>query len=223
MKYLEWLKKELGEETFNKLFPQGSEVLTTLTSKLGEKKILEDDGKMVPYHRFDEVNKKLTDPENGIEALTKKLTKAAADLEEAKKGKKADPTLEDKFKELETKYTTLENTLKEKDTQLAINQKRSVVEGAFRKLNANETFLPTLLREFELKHPLDKLEIVDGQIKDSETILKPFSETFKPMFGEYVKDGNPPAPGSGNPIGPDYSKMTDAEFFAARQVEMNKK
>lgn len=218
MKYLEWLKSQLGEELFNKHFPAGSDILKTVTEKLGEKKIIEDDGKLIPKHRFDELTTKKTELETNLATLQ-------TEVESLRKAPKKEDknTLEDKVQALIDKQTALEASLKEKDQQLVVGQKRSVIEASLRKMKANENYLPTLLREFELKNPLDKLEIVDGKIKDEETILKPFSESFKPMFGEYVVDGNPPKPGSGGNSTPDYDKMTDAEYFNHRMSDQNKK
>ena len=89
---------------------------------------------------------------------------------------------------------------------MQLSQKRSVVESALRSLKANEDYLPTLLREFELKHPLDKLEIADSKIKDADTILKPFQDSFKPFFGEVKRQGFNPNPGDGNGAGDFYSR-----------------
>lgn len=222
MKYLEWLKKELGEEKFNKLFPQGSEILKAM-EPLAEKKILDDDGKLVPYSRFEEVNKKLTDPETGLTAVTAKLTKAQTDLEglKAAKGNEA-KTLEEKFQTLSDNYTKLEKSLSEKDQQIALNNKREIVSKVLHANKVNEDYLATAMREFEVAHPLDKLEIVDGQIKDADTIVKPFVEKNKIFFGEFKLAGAPPASGDKSPDFSQYENMTDAEYYAARAAEQKK-
>ena len=44
---MEEIKQLLGDELFN-----------SVTEKLGDKKLLIDDGKMIPKSRFDEVNEK---------------------------------------------------------------------------------------------------------------------------------------------------------------------
>lgn len=192
MKYLEWLKSQLGEELFNKHFPTGSDILKTVTDKLGEKKIIEDDGKLVPYHRFEEVNKKLNDPETGLTAVTAKMTKLQSDYDALKDGKGGDKTLEDKFKTLEEKYTKLENTLSSKDKELIAQKKSTALDSELVAAKANPKYMQLIKKEFDL----EKLELDDnGKIKGFADLLKPVQENFKDLFGEIKFVGGDPSHG----------------------------
>jgi len=209
---MEWLKKLLGDDLYSKV-----------VEKLGDKKIIEDDGKLIPKHRFDEVNNKKTELETALQTAKDATIKVQTEFDTFKKDKDGGKkTLEQQIQTLIDKQTTLENSLKEKDQQLVVRDKRSVVEKQLRELGANEKYLSTLLREFEAKNPLDKVEIVEGKIKDAETIFKPFQEGYKDLFGEVQKVGGSPAPGSGSGE-TDYSKLSDAEYFSKRITEQNKK
>ncbi len=208
MKYLEWLKKELGEEKFNKLFPQGSEILKAM-EPLAEKKIIEDDGKLIPYSRFEELNTKKAELDAQLTKANDDLKKVQTDYDTLKNEKEgAKKTVDQQILDLNKKIEDLTSGLTQKDQQLQISGKRSMVESMFRSMKANEQYLPTLLREFEAKHPLDKLETVDGKIKDAETIFKPFQENFKPLFGETQRIGFPPAP----------PNLKDGELYTAEQL-----
>lgn len=193
---MEWLKKLLGDDLFNQV-----------VVKLGDKKIIEDDGKLIPKTRFDEVNTKKSDLEKELNAVKESTANYQKELDALKADKDGGKkTFEEQLTALNKKLADLEAETKSKDEQLQLTHKRSVVESALRAVKANEQYLPTLLREFELNHPLDKIEIVDGKLKDAENLLKPFQETYKPFFGEVKIQGHNPKPGSSTDTGDVYTK-----------------
>ncbi|RJP73207.1 MAG: hypothetical protein C4539_02195 [Ignavibacteriales bacterium] len=71
---MEWLKLLLGDELFNLLFPKDSDNLKKVTEKIGTKKFIEDDGKLIPKSRFDEVNAKKTEAENQLKTANDNQT-----------------------------------------------------------------------------------------------------------------------------------------------------
>ena len=217
---MDWLKLLLGENLFNLLFSKADDdVKKQITAKFEGKKFIEDDGKLIPKSRFDEVNNKKSDLEKELAASKENLTKVKADLASAVKEKENGvKTVEDKLKEITDKLANVEKTNAEKEAQLVLSSKRSVVENILRGLKANEAYIPTLVREFEAKHPLEKLEIVDGKIKDADSILKPFQENYKVMFGEIKVQGNPPNRGAGNASGDYY---THEQIAAMSQAEVS--
>lgn len=221
---MDWLKKLLSEELYNQLFPADKQdLLKKVTDKIGTKKILieEKDGDYIPKARFDEVNTKKGDLEKELNTAKEILTNLQKEVDTLKTnnngGKKS---LEEQLTALTQKLTDLETESKNKDQQLAIRDKRSVVENALRSLKANEKYLPTLLREFEAKHPLDKLEIVEGKIKDADTILKSFQEGYKDLFGEVKRQGYDPKNTGDNGAG-DYYSMEQLNSLSKEEVKAN--
>lgn len=216
---MEWLKRILGEEIY-KSIPEN--VSKALTEKLGSKHVIiaEKEGDFIPKARFDEVNTKKADLEKDLTTTKETLTNVQKEID-ALKGDKdgGKKTLEEQVANLTKQLTDMQTQLKDKDTQLNLRDRRSIVENSLRSLKANEKYLPTLLREFEAKHPLDKLEIVDGKIKDADTILKPFQDNYKDLFGEVKRQGYDPKNGADNGAGDYYTieqlkSMTQSEIAA---------
>ncbi len=224
---MEWLKQLLGEELFNQLFPKDSDNLKKVTEKIGNKKMIEDDGKLVPQSRVKELTDKKTELENQLKTASDNLTKVQADYDKIKTEKdKGKSTVDEQIASLTKTITDLQTELKNKDQLGVVNNKRTLVESQFRLLKANDQYLQTLVREFELKHPLDKLEIENGKIKDAENLFKPFQEDYKPLFGVVQKkgfehkDGNDP--GAGDFFTMDEIKAMDQSTVKANLEKVNK-
>lgn len=217
---MEWLKKLLGEETY-KTIPE--DVTKTLTEKLGSKHVIiaEKEGDFIPKARFDEVNTKKADLEKELTTAKETLTTVQKEVDTLKGDKDGGKkTLEEQVNNLTKQITDMQTQLQDKDTQLNLRDRRSLVENALRGLKANEKYLPTLLREFESKHPLDKIEIVDGKIKDADTILKPFQENYKDLFGEVKRQGYDPKNGGDNGAG-DYYSMEQLKELSQPEIKAN--
>ncbi|MBI1939170.1 MAG: phage scaffolding protein [Ignavibacteriales bacterium] len=217
---MEWLKKILGEEVY-KTIPEN--VLKTLTEKVGSKKILveEKDGDYIPKTRFDEVNTKKADLDKELATTKESLAKVQTDFDNLEKEKAGgSKTLEDKVTDLTKQLTDMQTQLKDKDTQLNLRDRRSSVEKELRARHVNENYLNMLMNEFERKNPLDKLEIVDGKIKDAENIFKPFQESNKDLFGEVKRQGYTPKDGEGNGAG-EYYTMEQLKSMPKSEVAAN--
>lgn len=221
---MEWLKKLFGDDIYNQLFPQDkAELLKKVTDKIGSKKILieEKEGDWIPKARFDEVNTKKADLEKELTTTKETLTTIQKEVETLKGDKDGGKkTLEEQVTNLTKQITDMQNQIKEKDTQLNLRDRRSLIENTLRGLKANEKYLPTLLREFEAKYPLDKIEIVDGKIKDVDNILKPFQESYKDLFGEVKRQGFDPKNGGDNGAG-DYYSLDQLKSMTKQEIAAN--
>lgn len=216
---MKWLKDLLGEEKYKLL---SEDAIKAITEKIGTKVVsIVDEKDFFPKDRIDKILSENKDLKTELTASKESLAKIQAEVETLKKGDdKGKKTLEEQVSNLTKALDDLKKESTTKDQQLQLRDKRSVVESALRSAKANEAYLATLMREFELKHPLDKLEIVDGKIKDAETILKPFQESFKPMFGEVKQKGYNPNPGDGNGAG-DYYSMEQLKTMSKAEVSTN--
>ena len=123
---MEWLKQLLGEELFNQLFPKESEALKKITEKVGAKKFVEDDGKLIPKNRFDELTTKKTEIENQLAKANEDLKKAQGDYDglkaEKEGGKK---TVDEQISALNKKIEELTNGISQKIS--SCNYRRNVL------------------------------------------------------------------------------------------------
>ncbi len=86
------------------------------------------------------------------------------------------------------KYDTLQ---KEHDT----NAKRGLLRDALKAANANEAVIELMLNSADL----DKVEVENGKLKDSEAAIKPFKEQHAGLFATIETKPNPqPTPPAGS-------------------------
>lgn len=210
---MDWLKQILGEDLYNELFPkEKSDLLKKVTDKVGTKKFIEDDGKLIPKHRFDEISNKLNDPENGLKAVTDKLTNLQKQYDELRTQKDTGKTeIEKQLEKLTKEFDELKTTSSEKDKLLSREKKNSALTTALTNAKANPKYLPLLKKEIDL----DKIELDEnGEIKGIAELLKPVQENFKDLFGEVKLSGT--GPQHQNNQQDNFTEMTAAEYYASK-------
>lgn len=180
------LKELLGEE----LYKQVSE-------KLGDKKLIVNDGSYLPKSKFDEKN----DEVKLLKEKVSSLEKTAKDTE----------TLLKDNEELKAKYSTLSEQSKKdieaKDKQISHITKKTALSKSLQEKGARYPDL--LIKELDL----DKVELDGDNVKGFDDLFKPLSEKYKDMFVEkVVTGGNEPQKGITKP---DYSlgDGMDLSFF----------
>ena len=178
------LKELLGEE----LYKQVSE-------KLGDKKIIINDGSYLPKNKFDEKNEE-------VKILKEKVTsleKTAKDTE----------TLVKDNEDLKSKYSSLQEQskkdLESKDKQISHITKKTALSKSLQEKGARYSDL--LIKEFDL----DTLELEGETVKDFDTLLNPLKERYKDMFTTTEVKGNDPQKGQ-QPSNYDISNM-DLSFM----------
>lgn len=153
---MEKLKELLGEELYNQL-----------VAKLGDTKIMVDDGNFIPKSRFDEVN-------NDRQSLKDMLKERDAQLEELKKKAGDSEALKTKIEELQQANETTVNEYEEKLKKQSFN---FAVESALAKFEAKNVKAVKALLD------LEKIKL-DGQsllgLEDQVTALK-YSDPY--LFG----------------------------------------
>jgi hypothetical protein len=189
------LKELLGEE----LYKQVSE-------KLGDKHkvAVVSDGQWIPKDKFDAVNEAKKQLETDIKDRDTQLgdlKKNAGDNVELKKQISA---LEETNKQTAANYEA-----KIKDISVT-----SAIEKALTAANAK---FPDLLLGKIDKNKIELLQ--DGTIKGLEDQLTTLKTSYKDLFGETVITGGKPG-GGGNPNpDPDFSKMSDEEYYRHMQSQ----
>ncbi|MDF2884736.1 MAG: hypothetical protein K0R54_5306 [Clostridiaceae bacterium] len=183
---MEWLKQLLGDELYNQVI-----------GKLGDTKIIKDDGNFIPKSRFDEVNQQ----KNNFKTQNDELN---TQLEALKKSNKGNEELTKQITELQGKLQDAET--KNKDISIT-----SAIKMAAIKANAVDPDVVSML--------IDKAKVItneDGSIKEGlEEQIKNLAQSKTYLFGETVPGGGGgnPAGGGGN-LPKDPNDMTMEEYAA---------
>ncbi len=165
----------------------GEELYKQVSEKVGDKKLIFDDGNMIPKYRFDEVNTSFKESKESKENLEKELSKIKRDFKDTEG--------------LTQKIESLQEDLKNQKLQSELKEKQTLKRIALKDaLNTSGAKHPDLL---ESKFELDKIELdTYGKIIGFDEILKPVKEGYKDLFGEEkivgykpVEDVKSPIPG----------------------------
>jgi len=185
------LKELLGEELFNQV-----------SEKIGDKKLIVNDGSYIPKAKFDEKNEEL------------KSTKAKMDeLQESVKGldtfTKENEDLKSKVESLKNEYENFKN---DADTRVKTIQIKQAIERNLVKANANPDTIDLLVDKFDV----NSLQVDSkGEIVDWDVHFNPIKEARKSLFGEVKITGDKPA--SGNT--PDQLTLLNERLQKANKLE----
>ena len=171
------LKEILGEE----LFSQVSE-------KLGDKKLLIDDGTMIPKSRFDEVNNQKKEYKEQVDTLNKAREEANKDLEKFKKAAEGNEVLQKQLSEYEEKINnankTFDETLKAKEQewqQKEINNKKAfAVREKLLLEHADSKYIDILMNQIDLNNITEK----DGAIIGIDDVVSGLKTNYEKLFGK---------------------------------------
>lgn len=157
----------------------GTELFNQVKEKLGDKKLIFDDGRMIPKSRLDEV----TEQKNSFKAQIDALNK---DLDGLKKSVKDNEGASAKIKELQDAITA-------KEAESAAITKKFAVREALKNAECKHPEL------FEGRFDLAKIEMDGDKIKGFDDLLKPIKEQYVDQFGTVKVAGIRPVEGVINP------------------------
>lgn len=185
---MEWLKELLGEELYNQV-----------TSKLGDIKVIKDDGNMIPKSRFDEVNEQKKEYKKMIDERDKQLK----DLSEKAKGN------EELSKQIEQLKEQNSNTSKKFEEKLQKQAFDFSLEKALTNAKAkNVKALKALLNMENIKLDGENLLGLEDQLKtlqESDAYL--FDEDI--LSGRKPNDKGKPPGGVKNPWSKEHFNLTE--------------
>jgi hypothetical protein len=167
------LKEIFGEELANQLTTSTDATVKQIVAKLGEKKLLIDDGKLVPQYRV----KELTDE---ITAHKVQLKKNEDDLKELKEKAGGNAGLTEQISALQKANKQAKD---EFDAAQAKAKKSTAVLVALMDGGVSD---PTARDVLSKTFDIDKVELgADGKPIGFDALLKPLKENlaFKAMFG----------------------------------------
>lgn len=147
------LKQLLGEELYNQV-----------TSKLGDKKIMVDDGNFIPKARFDKVN----DQKKELET---QLKTSSETIENLKKNNSDNQTLQNTISEHEKTIANLKKEAEDKDFNYSLRD--ALKEAGCIDSKALEVYLTK-----------ENLKLEDGKIVGLEEQISSLKESKKYLFEE---------------------------------------
>lgn len=195
---MEDLKTLLGDELFEQVNKKLGNKYSLFVHKPNEKVVV-DDGKMIPYSRFEEVIAKNN-------TLKEQLNKAEEDLKQLGKLAKGNEELSEKIKQLQSESEKFKTEYQQKEITL---QKQLALKEAL----LNEGVTDKDARDLLLgKFDLNKLEVENGTIKNFAELIKPIKEnpTLSLLFGQNKISGRSPAEPQQKPFN---------EFLSREEVE----
>lgn len=170
---MDWLKELLGEDLYKQV-----------TAKLGDKKLLLNDGNYIPKGKFDEKNEE-------VKLLKEKVTNYEKQVKDTESLLKDNADLKGKF---ETLQGDSQKQLLEKDKQILNIQKKTAL---IKVLQDNGAIYPDLLiKSFNF----DELILEGETIKDIDNHITTLKTGYANMFeqkqvkGKEPDKGTPPKP-----------------------------
>jgi hypothetical protein len=157
----------------------GEELWKSVKEKLGDKKLIINDGSYLPKAKIDEKIdeiKLLKEKVDSLEKTSKETETLLKDNEELKK----------KYDVLQTESKT---QLEAKDKQIANIVKKTALSKTLSEKGAKYPDL--LMKEFDI----DSLELDGESVKNFENLFTPLAEKYKDMFPEKKIEGKDPAKG----------------------------
>lgn len=187
----------------------GEELFSQISAKLGDKKLIFDDGRMIPKHRLDEVSESLKSQKE----INKNYEEQIKQLKEAS-GK--DEALTKQISELQKAMKEQQATLEQKE--ISAKKSFAIKEGLL-----NQGVSDKEARELlSLKFDLSKIELDEnGSVKGFDEFIKPMKENsaLKNLFGEKKIVGQEHQKGI-IPTG-DYFTREQVQAMSQEQVNAN--
>lgn len=186
------LKELLGEELYDKV-----------KGKLGDKKLMIDDGNFIPKSRFDEVNNQKKELKEQVDTLNNTLKTNAKDIEKFKASAEGNAELQKQLQEYQDKFN---NTQKEFNTTLTakeqewqqreINNKKAYsVREKLLTNNAKKNYIDMLMNTIDL----NKVTMNDdGSFIGVDDIIKGTKESYADLFEKVQTIGTPTDRGADN-------------------------
>jgi len=194
----------------------GEELFSQVTAKLGDKKLLLDDGKLIPKHRLDEVSESLKmqkEQNQGYKEQVEQLKKSASGNEELTK-----------------QITSLQSQMTEKETQFTAKELKTKKTFAIKEALLNAGVADADARDvLSYKFDIEKIELDEqGKPKGFEETIKPLKENnaFKGMFGQTKMAGNEHDNGKNPDLGEyagDKNPFSKKGLNLQKQIEIHRK
>ena len=177
----------------------GDELYSQVTEKLGDKKVIIDDGTFIPKARFDEVNNQKKEYKEQVDTLNKSIQDASKDLEKFKKAAEGNETLQKQLSEYEEKVSnankTFDETLKAKELEWekreSNNKKSYAVREKLLREHADGNYIDILMNQVDLESITEK----DGSYIGIDDVIGGLKTNYDKLFGKPQIKGVDPSKG----------------------------
>lgn len=171
----------------------GEELYSQVTAKLGDKKIMIDDGNFIPKNRFDEVNNQKKELKEQVDTLNKTLQTNNKDFEKFKKAAEGNEELQKQLQEYQDKINNVQNefdstlTAKEKEwQQREINNRKSfTLREKLLMEHADPKYIDLLMKEVNL----DSITEQEGKFIGVDDVVSGVKTNYEKLFGKPVISG----------------------------------
>jgi hypothetical protein len=160
----------------------GEDLYLQVAEKLGDKKIMFNDGNYIPKNKFDEKNEELKLTKGKLDEVQNSLQQLGQTSQEAEQFK-------NELQKIKQEYDNFKN---ESETRLTGYKKKQAVEKALYKENANPDTIDLLLTQFDYNNIM--LDNSDN-IVDWQQHITPIKETRKSLFASESYTGDKPQSG----------------------------
>lgn len=166
----------------------GEELYSQVKDKIGDKKLMIDDGNFIPKSRFDEVNNQKKELKEEVDTLNKTLQSNAKDFEALKKSAQGNEELQKQLEEYQNKFNSTQkefnNTLTAKEQewqQREINNRKAfTLREKLLMEHADPKYIDLLMKEVDLNSITEN----NGQFIGVDDVVSGVKTNFDKLFGK---------------------------------------
>lgn len=166
----------------------GEELYLQVSKKLGDKKIMIDDGNFIPKSRFDEVNNQKKELKEQVDTLNNTLKTNAKDFEKFKAAAEGNADLQKQLQEYQDKVNNAQkeftNTLTAKEQEWQkreVNNRKSYsIREKLLMEHADPKYIDLLMKEVNL----DSITEADGKFIGVDDVVNGVKTNFEKLFGK---------------------------------------
>lgn len=181
----------------------GEELYSQVVDKLGDKKLMVDDGNFIPKHRFDEVNNQKKELKAEVDKLNNTLKESETAMADLKKSAEGNADLQLKLKEYEEQIKSAQNdfgaqlTAKEQEwAQRDVeNRKAFAMREKLLLEHADPKYIDLLMKEVDL----EKISVDGESFIGIDDVVTGVKTSFEKLFGKPVVTGTGIGGGTSTP------------------------
>lgn len=166
----------------------GEELYSQVKEKLGDKKIMVDDGNFIPKDRFNEVNNQKKELKEQVDTLNNTLKTNSKELEKLKASAEGNEELQKQLQEYQDKFDNTQNefatqlTAKEQEwQQREVNNKKAyAMREKLIMEHADSKYIDMLMNQIDL----NKITEDNGKFIGMDDITKEIKGSYDKLFGK---------------------------------------
>ncbi len=182
----------------------GEELYSQVKGKIGDKKLMIDDGNFIPKSRFDEINNQKKELKEQVDTLNNTLKTNSKDIEKFKKAAEGNEELQKQLTEYQEKVNLAQNDfsnqLKTKEQewmQREINNRKSfTLREKLLMEHADPKYIDLLMKEVDL----NSITEAEGKFIGVDDVVSGVKQNFDKLFGKPQITGTGINGSNSNPV-----------------------